>query len=215
LLSLLRRPGERAVALDLFEDQDRNVDRSGQGDRERLLANLAKHHRDAGDVAVHQADSRELSGPALVELAGGPPRIVSIDGGHTADLTAHDLTTAADALVDGGVIVLDDCFNEVFPAVAEGAQRFLRERSDIRAAGAGGNKTFLCRQDHVEGYRRALQQRADDLHLYSQEHEFLGQPFLSVFPRDPRALWDYWRLYTRGWIGGKLRVARGRHAGGS
>src|SRR4051794_25250776 len=119
LLSLLRRPGERAVALDLFEDQELNVDNSGRGDRERFLANVDRHHRDAPDVVVQKADSNELDGAGLRQLAGGPLRIVSVDGGHTAELTAHDLTTAADALADGGVVILDDCFNEVFPAVAE------------------------------------------------------------------------------------------------
>jgi hypothetical protein len=208
LLSLLRQPGERAVALDLFEDQDLNVDNSGRGDRERFLANLDRHHPGAPDLVVHKADSNDLDGAALRELAGGPLRVVSVDGGHTADLTEHDLTTAADAIVDGGVIVLDDCFNEVFPAVAEGAQRFLGRRSDIRAVGAGGNKTFLCHAEHAGHYREALVDRAEALRLYFQEHEFVGAPFLSVFPRDPRALWDYWRLYARGWVGGKLSRRR-------
>jgi hypothetical protein len=205
LLSLLRRPGERALAIDLFEDQDRNVDKSGHGDRERFLANLERHHPDAPDVVVQQADSNDLDGARLRQLAGAAPRLVSIDGGHTAELTEHDLTTAADALAPGGVIILDDCFNEVFPAVAQGAQQFLRSRNDIRAAGAGGNKTFLCHADDAQTYRRVLTERARRLNLYHQEHVFLGQPFLSVFPRTGRAHVDYWSRYTRGWVKAKVR----------
>ena len=207
LLSLLRRPGEHAVALDLFEDQDRNVDRSGRGDRERFMANLQRHQPGAPDVVVQQCDSNELDGPALRALAGGPLRIVSVDGGHTADLTEHDLTTACDALADGGVVVLDDCFNEVFPAVSEGAQRFLRKRSDIRAVGAGGNKTFLCHLGYADSYREAIAQRAEQLNLYMQDHEFVGAPFLSVFPRTRRAAIPYWSRYARGWVASRLRMS--------
>jgi Methyltransferase domain len=207
LLSLLRRPGERAVAVDLFEDQERNVDRSGRGDRERFMANLQRHQPNAPDVVVRQADSNDLDGPALRALAGAALRIVSVDGGHTADLTEHDLATACDALTDGGVVILDDCFNEVFPAVSEGAQRFLRNRTDIRAVGAGGNKTFLCHETYGERYREAIAQRAARLHLYTQHHEFVGAPFLSVFPRTRRAAVPYWLRYTRGWVTSRLRMS--------
>jgi hypothetical protein len=200
LLSLLRRPGERAVALDLFEDQDRNVDSSGRGDRERFVANLARHHPGAPDVVIHQGDSNDLDGGRLRELAGGPLRLISIDGGHTADVTEHDLTTATDALADGGVVVLDDLFNELFPAVSEGAQRFLRAHPDVAVVGAGGNKTFLCHSAHADSYRDAMSRRARRLHLYQQTHVFLGAPFLSVFPRTKRASVDYWRAYVLQWL---------------
>lgn len=207
LLSLLRRPGEKAVALDLFEDQERNVDRSGRGDRERFMANLRRHHRKAADVVVQQADSHDLDGMALQALAGGPLRIISVDGGHTAELTEHDLRTACDALTDGGVVVLDDCFNEFFPAVSEGAQRFLRDRHDIRAVGAGGNKTFLCHEAYADTYREAIAQRAAQLYLYTLHHEFVGAQFLSVFPRTRRAAVPYWRRYVRDWMTSRLRLS--------
>jgi methyltransferase family protein len=207
LLSLLRRPGERAVALDLFEYQERNVDRSGRGDRDRFLANLQRHQPSAPDIVVQQADSHELDGTALQALAGGALRMVSVDGGHTADLTEHDLRTACDALTDGGVVVLDDCFNELFPAVSEGAQRFLRDRPDIRAVGAGGNKTFLCHEAYAGNYREAIAHRADQLYLYTQDHDFVGAPFLSVFPRTRRAAVPYWRRYVRDWVTSRLRLS--------
>src|SRR3954469_25323178 len=207
LLSLLRRPGERAVALDLFEDQERNVDRSGHGDRDRFTTNLQRHQPAAPDVVVQQADSNDLDGTALRALAGGPLRIVSVDGGHTADLTEHDLRTACDALADGGVVLLDDCFNEFFPAVSEGAQRFLRDRRDIRAVGAGGNKTFLCHEAYADNYREAIAERAAQLYLYTLEHEFVGAPFLSVFPRTRRAAVPYWRRYVRDWVTSRLRLS--------
>jgi hypothetical protein len=185
LLALLRRADETAVAVDVFDDQHLNVDASGRGDRAALDGNLRRWHPDARGIVVHQADSRTMDGAALQSLAGGPCRLISVDGGHTADLTEHDLETAADALADGGIVILDDCFNALFPAVSEGAQRFLRRRQDVVAIGAAGNKTFLTQREHAERYRRAMAARADALGFYHQEHEsFVGAPFHSVFPPD-------------------------------
>lgn len=202
VLSLLRGVGETAVAIDVFEDQHLNVDASGLGDRGAFEANLRRWHRDATGIVVHQADSRTVSGADLRDLAGGPCRLVSIDGGHTAELTEQDLGTAADALADGGIVILDDCFNALFPAVSEGAQQFLRRRHDIVAIGAAGNKTFLTQREHAPRYRKAMAARADTLGLYHQEHEsFVGEPFHSVFPPDqqrvPRLSGQALRLWSR------------------
>lgn len=207
MLSLLRRPGENAVAIDLFEEQHRNVDLSGHGDRAAFLGNLNRWHPQTPGLVVETADSSTIDGARLRELAGGPLRLVSVDGGHTADLTYHDLATASDALVAGGIVVLDDCFNELFPSVSEGAQRFLRDRTDIAAIGAAGNKTFFTQQEHAAAYRAAMAARADALGLYHQEHEsFVGRPFHAVFPRDDERIAvrlvraDYRAQWTRGWI---------------
>jgi hypothetical protein len=206
LLSLLRRPGETAVAIDLFEAQHLNVDASGRADRAAFEANLRRWHRHATGLVLHQADSSTIGGADVTALAGGPCRLVSVDGGHTADLTEHDLQTGANALSDGGVIILDDCFNELFPAVSEGAQRFLRRNTDVVAFGAAGNKTFLTQREHAAYYRAAMGRRADALGLYHQEHEsFLGEPFHSVFPPD--------RQRVAHWSGRALQLwSLGRHA---
>jgi hypothetical protein len=54
----------------------------------------------------------------------------SVDGGHTAHLTANDLEIAADALVDGGIVVLDDYWppNRGWAGVTEGLYRFLGQQ---------------------------------------------------------------------------------------
>jgi len=111
LLYLLGRAPERAVAIDLFEDQHLNIDLSGSGDLAKFHRNLLRHADDAR-LALHQGNSMDLTGADLVRLAEGPLRFVSVDGGHTAETTAHDLAVADAALAEGGVIVLDDAFNE-------------------------------------------------------------------------------------------------------
>jgi hypothetical protein len=208
LLSLLRREGEGALALDLFEDQERNIDHSGKGDRVLFDRNLRRWGADRGHVVIHQTDSFDLDSAAVTALLGSRVRLFSVDGGHTADLTEHDLETAVGALSDGGVVILDDCFSELFPAVSEGAQRFLRAHADVVCVGGGGNKTFITARDHAPRYRAALARRADLLRLYHQEHaSFLGEPFHSVFPPQQQRITHAWDTaeHRARWIGGWFR----------
>ncbi|HZL59313.1 MAG TPA: class I SAM-dependent methyltransferase [Stellaceae bacterium] len=155
LLALLRRAGEKAVAIDLFDLQHLNIDQSGEGDRVKLMANLLRH-ADTKDFLIHQGDSTQLTGAALVALAGGKFRLFSVDGGHTADITAHDLATAESALAPGGIVILDDCFNELWPDVAVGTMRYFGQPRGIVPFATGGNKVMFCHPAYAAGYRTAL-----------------------------------------------------------
>jgi hypothetical protein len=173
LLYLLSREDERAVAIDLFGDQHANIDRSGHGDRARFLANLRKHADDAR-LVIHQGDSTKVTGDDLKRLAGGEFRLISVDGGHTAEITAHDLGTAETALTRGGIIILDDCFNEMWPGVSEGVNRYFSEPRSIAPFAIGGNKALFCHPEFSEIYASASMSGAPTV----VRHEFLGSPVL-------------------------------------
>ena len=121
LLYLLGVTGEPAVAIDLFSQQELNIDHSGAGDLERFKKNL-KRHADTNRLILYEGDSTKLDPRQLVDLGGGQLRLISIDGGHTAEITSHDLYVSEGALAQGGVIILDDCFNDTWPGVVEGVQ---------------------------------------------------------------------------------------------
>jgi hypothetical protein len=147
LLCLLSRPPERAVAIDLFGDQRFNVDQSGRGDLARFRRNLTRHADDER-LVLHQGNSLDLSGADLVRLAAGPLRFISVDGGHTAEITAHDLAIADAGLAEGGIIVVDDVFNEQWPGVGDGVRRYFECRSNLVPFALGANKTYFCRPSH-------------------------------------------------------------------
>ena len=195
LLSLVRRAAENAVALDLFEDQHLNVDLSGKGDRARFERNLRRWDPRHEDVRIVKCDSWTLDAPRLRELAGGDLRLVSVDGGHTAPLTQHDLTTACDALGSGGIVVLDDCFNDFFPSVAEGALQFFRERTDFVPFVTGGNKTLICHEAWAERYMDAFRTWAPHYPCHGEERMFLGRPIfaMQVFPERYGRTQYWWR----------------------
>ena len=171
LLYLLSRPPEKAVAIDLFEDQHLNVNSSGEGDLAQFRANLERH-ADSTRLVVHKGDSTQLTGDLLQRLADGPLRLISIDGGHTEEITASDLGVAEAALVEGGIVVVDDIFNEMWPGVADGVHRYFRDRPQLVPFAICANKTFFCRRSHADGYRAAAIAGA----MGHVTPSFLGQP---------------------------------------
>jgi hypothetical protein len=181
LLYLLSRPPEKAVAIDLFEDQQLNIDSSGKGDFAQFRANLERH-ADCERLVVHKGDSTKLTADALRQLAEGPARLISIDGGHTEEITASDLGVAEAALVEGGIVVVDDVFNEMWPGVADGVHRYFRDRPRLVPFAICANKTFFCRPSHADGYRAAAIAGA----LGHVTQSFLGQPVAVLHYLRPR-----------------------------
>jgi len=171
LLYLLGRAPERAIAIDLFEDQHLNIDLSGSGDLAKFRRNLERY-ADTTRLVLHQGNSMDLTGAELVRLAEGKLRFISVDGGHTAEITAHDLAVADVALAEGGIIVLDDAFNEQWPGVADGVHRHFASRPNFVPFAIGANKTYFCRPSHRDIYREAAAAAASD----TTTTEFLGEP---------------------------------------
>lgn len=175
LLYLLSRAPEKAVAIDVFEDQHLNVDSSGRGDLNIFRANLERH-ADSERLVVHKGTSLAVTGADVLGLAGGRVRLFSIDGGHTEEITANDLAIADDALAEGGIIVVDDVFNEQWPGVTNGVHRYFARRPNLVPFAVGGNKTYFCRLSHAEPYRAAASSAAGQ----SRMHEFLGCPVVVL-----------------------------------
>ena len=206
LLYLLGAENEPAVAIDLFSQQDLNIDHSGAGDLERFKRNL-RRHADTSRLIVHEGDSTKLTSADLLQLGRGPLRIISIDGGHTADITAHDLATSEGALMQGGIIVLDDCFKEMWPGVIDGVHMHFSKPRTIVPFGIGANKTFFCHPPFAQRYTdilRTLDRRA-------VEQQFLGHPVVCFdyapwsFARWYRKV-DAWRAIRNTWHAASSRL---------
>ena len=155
-LHLMREDGDQTVAIDLFEDQAANVFRSGLGDEAALRRNLARHGGGADATKIVRADSTEFDGDAVKAIAGGPVRLFSVDGGHTAEIVAHDMATAADSLAAGGIVIADDVFHERWPGVYEGTLRFLDKNDELVPFAIGFNKTLFTTRADSARYREVV-----------------------------------------------------------
>lgn len=197
LLYLLTSKDETAVAIDLFSHQDLNVDGSGAGDLARFKRNLDRH-ADAERLIVHEGDSTQLTAAHLLDLARGPFRLISIDGGHTPEITAHDLATSEGALSQGGILILDDCFNEEWPGVTDGVHQYFSQPRSIVPFAIGAGKTLFCHKAFAPRYTAVLRK----MDAKAATHEFLGCSVIC-FSYQPRTFsaWmrkvDAFRFFRR------------------
>jgi hypothetical protein len=188
LLCLLRNEGEIAVGYDLFGRQDQNIDASGKGALEVLRDHLQHMNVDASGVKLITANSLELTAAGVLGDSESPVRLFSIDGGHTADITRNDLSIAAEAIADDGVIILDDFFNEAWPGVSTGTAQFFRDNPrKLVPFAILGNKVFFTRAQAVaDAFRQMLwQSKMVTGQLERKDSELFGHPVLVAYDARP------------------------------
>ncbi len=180
LLELCRSEGERAVAVDLFDMQDQNVDGSGHGDIKQFRRNLARFAARPDEVVVHSSDSTKLDAEGLLDLSGGPFRLFSVDGGHTAEITLSDMQLAASTLAPAGLLILDDYFNVEWPGVSEGVNRYLLNGGALLPIGSGHGKTFFTTEDSAEMYQEKMREIAHQNHWRTADQRFYGSTHVVI-----------------------------------
>src|SRR6185436_5782206 len=112
--------------LPTFLDNMRRFAPPGVGDRIRIL--------------------RGSSAALTPDQTGTRCRIVHIDGGHESADVHADLAVADRALLDDGIVVLDDFHNFAWPGVAEGFFSYMRdEPGQFAPLAIGFNKGLVCR----------------------------------------------------------------------
>lgn len=162
--------GERAVAVDVFGDQAKNVDRSGGGDRAVFEGHLAAFAPGAR-VEIVQESSLDLAGTGFL---GNRFRLMSIDGGHTAQVTENDLRLAEATLLPGGVAALDDVLSPDWTGVVTGLASYLARGGSLVPFALAPNKAFLTTAMADADRYRAILRRDFPLALTKTGLEFLG-----------------------------------------
>ncbi|OFJ55416.1 class I SAM-dependent methyltransferase [Mycolicibacterium grossiae] len=225
-LHLLQRRSEKSVAIDVFDDQELNIDKSGRGNLRRFRRNLRVWSSE-GEVVIKKGDSTKLTPEALGELADGRIRLFSVDGGHTEDIVLSDMRLADAVLAEGGVVVADDVFNQAWPGVAGGTMRYLDGDANLVPFAVGFNKVLFTQPEHVESYQGALVAQFEDRpwRLTHKRSTFAGHSVVVLGPRSVGDLLfrneqaeDFWRDTYRSVVDGARRrrqslVAGGTHTG--
>lgn len=171
-LARMTGAGELLGVCDVFEQQELNRDRSGEGSRAIFLRNI-------GGFPV-RIFARESSG-LTPEDTTTRCRFFHIDGGHRPEDVINDLEVAERALLPEGVVAVDDVFNPNWPGVSEGFYRFI-PRGVFAPLLIGGNKVFLARPDAVARYERHFGGVADavDAPFRFDAKEWLGRRVLTA-----------------------------------
>jgi hypothetical protein len=181
LLKLLARPHEKAIAIDVFEDQHLNVDQSGRGDRIAFLTNLERW-ASTRDVELIQRSSLEVS-PEEIIAKVGKCRLISVDAGHTEECAFNDLNLAEAVATDQGIILLDDFFHASWPGVCTGTVRYLfDDKTTMRPFAISPNKVYLARQAFHHKYKSEL--RLSQENFFEKNSRMFGHEVM-IFGNDP------------------------------
>jgi hypothetical protein len=172
-LCIALRRDEKAVAIDVFEDQHLNMDQSGAGDYNAFMRTLRKNSVPAGNVCVIKSTSLGLD-PRIITDACGPIRFFSIDGGHWREVVKNDLEIAEKCRGDGCVIALDDFYSTSYPDVTLGFMDWFREGGEFVPLAIGYGKLFLCESAHRGQYIQAISSNKYLQRHFRKMHNFLG-----------------------------------------
>jgi len=159
-MTTLLRNNEVAVAVDVFEDQQFNYDKSGLGCSLKLKENIKKVYQNDEiftKIKIIKNDSIKMNSNEYLDYTnGGKYRIISIDGCHTKSATLYDLRNAIKILSNDGIIILDDYFNHHWPGVKFGIDTFLEENNNYRLVYLNANKFIICYKDNYTKYINIL-----------------------------------------------------------
>ena len=125
LLALSRQVGEKSLAIDLFEDDEKNTSARFGGRSRAFSTHAASLNVTLESAEVQKADSLTLTSDDILRRVGRV-RIFSVDGGHLYHHVANDLPLAFSTLAPGGVIVVDDFCNSEWPEVTSATYDFVR-----------------------------------------------------------------------------------------
>jgi len=197
-LFVTARQTEKLVAVDLFEDlQDENVDLSGKGDYGKFVNGLHSYGLDESElyqVVKGSTTDIPLDWPGNKESDNNVPfegfRLLSVDAGHTAELTLHDLQLSFCNLLPGGIVILDDWFHPRWPGVVEGFYRFAEQEKHEQndAVGTGVYPFLLCESKlYVTNDRKA-----HELYLTSILNDPVMSQWVSLIAQERKILHRKW-----------------------
>lgn len=177
LLNSLTSPSDQSYAVDVFENQQLNIDRSGNGSRELFEANLRNVDIHRGqNTCVIQGDSTDTKLELVKNIGPGKLRFISIDGGHTANHTINDLKLANELIANEGVVILDDITHYFWLGVMEGTVKFLQNSPTLVPFAIGQNKLYLSKLSYQDYYYELVRNSG----LGTKSQHFFGNNVIAI-----------------------------------
>lgn len=183
LLNLLTREDEHSFAIDLFDEQKENIDRSGLGDLRIFKSNLDNYATNNQNIEILSMNSLNLDKNFYREKSSKKFKLFSIDGGHHYKAVINDLKIAEEVMVEGGVVLLDDLLNPLWIEVVSAYSSYKLKGGKLVAFAITKDKLYLTNsKKHAEGYQEAL------INVFNSKFNFLvkelfGDKVLTYYPR--------------------------------
>lgn len=173
-LALLSNPRiEESLAIDVFDDQRRNLDKSGGASYEKFRTNVGRIIGDRQNRYNYlETDSLYTNPEDIFDKIGVNSRVFtnlfrlfSIDGGHTVVHVLNDLRLVERIMAPGGVVIVDDFMHPKWPGVTEGLHIYCSDQKSRLVPFAYGNgkmylTTFDSRDDYI-GFSSASKKLID------------------------------------------------------
>jgi len=183
LFNLLTREDEHSFAIDLFDEQKENIDRSGLGDLRTFKSNLDNYATNNQNIEILSMNSLNLDKNFYRETSSKKFKLFSIDGGHHYKAVINDLKIAEEVMVEGGVVLLDDLLNPLWIEVVSAYSSYKLKGGKLVAFAITKDKLYLTNsKKHAEGYQEAL------INVFNSKFNFLvkelfGDKVLTYYPR--------------------------------
>ena len=179
---LLAQSDERAFAIDIFDAQHLNIDDSGKGDRVIFGEHLARIGADMDRVDILAESSLDVT-PDRLRSVTSQPRLFSIDGGHTTKIALNDLALAEATLTDGGIVILDDVFQSLFPGVSAALARYLLGDGMLVPFALSPEKVLLTQPEHHDRFLTAISEGMPE--QFHRHEDYFGHR-VAIIRRTPR-----------------------------
>jgi len=142
-----------SYAIDVFDNQELNIDKSGEGNIEAFHQNLYNFDAHFGqNTTIIRGDSTDPGLNLSNLISPGSMRFVSIDGGHTAIHAVNDLKLAEKMINNQGIVILDDVLHHWWPGVLEGLVTYLQDKPTLVPIAVGHNKMYLAKVSYKDYY---------------------------------------------------------------
>lgn len=129
---------------------------AGRGSKAHLLHNLERSGIPENSLTLLPGNSMLLSAQNFTSRGYPAFRFLSVDGGHTLEITLHDMMVASCLVRDGGIVVLDDFPNPSWMGVAEALMHFVHAQDRLVPFMHGANKVWFTTPGHVHFYQELM-----------------------------------------------------------
>ncbi len=195
MLALARRSGERAVAIDLFEDDAINSNTRHAGRNRALSINAQRLGIDLSEDETFKTSSLDIKPADILARTTGRVRFFSVDGCHLYHEVGNDLRLAEQTITPDGIIAVDDFFNTEWADVSFATGDFL-VRSNAIVPFAITSKLYLAAPEAAEKYKKALLEVSDVARITNVQ--ILGKDVLALKESNIRRGYEMIRGFVAG-----------------